>query len=341
MISKCIICGEEFIPKNQLAQICYKEHYKKCKYCGEKFLIKKMRYLDRDFCFKKECVDKSRTENRKRYNLENLGVEHHMQLKENIDKMLDTNKKNHDGKLAWNTEKQKQTMIKKYGVDNPGKSKESRNKGKKTCLERYGSETYNNSKKSLKMFRRRYKLQSASQLQFTDEQKEIILNKNNFEKYIDDRYKDYIFLTKIYKELNINHTVFFRYLDKYDLRKKYKFRHNISYPEIEIREFIIEKFPDIKIISNFRKYIKVYGEIDIYLPELNFGIEFNGIRWHDKEKYLVDLQNNHITCRELIKSKNFKENLNVDILHIWGDDFKHNKEKILNNLVDEINKHLL
>lgn len=56
MISKCIICGEEFTPKNQLAQICYKEHYKKCKYCGEKFLIKKIRYLDRDFCLRKNVL---------------------------------------------------------------------------------------------------------------------------------------------------------------------------------------------------------------------------------------------------------------------------------------------
>lgn len=341
MVSKCIICGEEFVPKNQLAQICYKEHYRTCKYCKEKFLIKKIRYLDRDFCFNKECVDKSRNENRKKYNLENLGVEHHMQLKENVNKMLNTNKENHNGQLAWNTNKQKQTMIEKYGVDNPGKSKQSRDKGRKTCLEKYGSETYNNPEKSLETFRKRYKLQSAAQLQFTDRQKEIILNKEKFEKYIDDRYEDYIFPTKIYHDLGITHSVFFRYLDKYDLRKKYKFRHNISYPEIELREFIYENYPNLELKTNYRKYIKLYGELDLYLPKLNFGIEFNGLRWHDKNKYLKDLQNNTITCRELIKSKNFKDNLNIDILHIWGDEFKYNREKVLRDLVEEINKHLL
>lgn len=312
MISKCIICGEEFTPKNQLAQICYKEHYRKCKYCGENFLIKKMRYLDRDFCFNKECADKSRTENRKRYNLENLGVEHHMQLKENTDKMLNTNKKNHNGQLAWNTKKQKQTMLKKYGVDNPGKSKESREKGKRTCLERYGSETYNNPKKNLETFKitssKKYgvELTSATQIRFTNKQKEIILVKENFEKFINDRYVKWRCARKIYKELDVTHSVFFHYLDKYNLRKKYKFRTNISYPEIVLREFLEEKFPKLELKPNYRKWIKQYGEIDLYFPEINLGIEFNGLRWHDKEKYLKDLKNNTYLSREKIKEKKLK-----------------------------------
>lgn len=39
-----------------------------------------------------------------------------------------------------NKEKAKQTMIAKYGVDNPMKNKEIQDKSKQTCLERYGSE---------------------------------------------------------------------------------------------------------------------------------------------------------------------------------------------------------
>lgn len=360
MIKKCIVCGREFQPKNQLAVICYNDHYNKCRFCGEKFLIKKLRYIDRDFCFNKECVDKSRTKNNRKTCLEKYGIEHYMKLDEYKQKVLKSNRNNNGGILAWNSDKQKQTMIEKYGVDNPGKSKQSRDKGKTTCLKRYGDENYNNIEKAKETFKRnhpnhikikskelgkpkislkKYNLTSVSQLKLTEYQRNILFNKENFKEYIDNRYEDWQCASKIFKELGIGHTTFFRYLDKYNLRKEYKFRSNISYPEIELREFLYNKFPDLEVKPNYRKYIKKYGEIDIYLPEINIGIEFNGLRWHNKDKYINDIKNNTYFSRERLKEKNFKENLNIEIIQIWGDDFynKSQKEKIMKGLEHLIN----
>lgn len=352
----CIICGEKFYPKNQLAQICYKDHYRICKYCGNKFLIKKIRYINRDYCFNKGCSDKARIEKSKESCMSKYGVDHHMKVKENVDKSLNTNRLNHNGVLAWNTDKQKQTMIKKYNVDNPGKSKESREKAKLTCLERYGSKTYNNSKKNLETFRKNHlitikikkgnkiikrSLSSGANLQLTEFQRNILLNKENFKEFIDERYEKWHCASKIYKELKIEHSTFFRYLDKYDLRKEYKFRSNISWPEIELREFFEDKFPKLKIYPNYRKWVKQYGEIDIYIPSLKLGIEFNGLRWHDKEKYLKDLSNNTCYSREKLKEENFRKFLGIEIYQIWGDEFatKIQKENKLNELESLINEH--
>ena len=51
--------------------------------------------------------------------------------------------------------------------------------------------------------------------------------------------------------------------------------------EEEIVQFIKEK-TNFTVISNDRNIIKPL-ELDIYIPEIKLGIEFNGIRWHTEE----------------------------------------------------------
>lgn len=60
-------------------------------------------------------------------------------------------------------------------------------------------------------------------------------------------------------------------------------------------------------------------EIDIYIPELKIGFEFNGIYWHSKEqkdKYY------HLNKLKLANSKGIK------LYFIWEDEWKNNKEEI-------------
>jgi hypothetical protein len=91
----------------------------------------------------------------------------------------------------------------------------------------------------------------------------------------------------------------------------------ISKPEIELQEFI--KSLGYGIIVNNRK-ILVGKELDIFIPELNKAIEFNGDYWHYSEKYFIP--GKHAEKSNLCRQKNIK------LLHIREDLWVKNKEKM-------------
>ena len=70
-----------------------------------------------------------------------------------------------------------------------------------------------------------------------------------------------------------------------------------------------------EIISGYRDAL----EIDIYLPDLKIGIEFNGLYWHS-EKFKES--NYHINKLNYFKEKD------IDIKFIWEDDFDKNLDII-------------
>ncbi len=109
---------------------------------------------------------------------------------------------------------------------------------------------------------------------------------------------------------------------------------NYSLAEKEIGQFL-EKM-DVKIEYNTRKYLDG-KEIDIYLPEYNFGIEYNGLYWHSEaagknKKY-------HQLKTELAKKNN------IELFQIWEDDWVEKKDIILRHIAYKIGKlkniHLL
>jgi hypothetical protein len=69
------------------------------------------------------------------------------------------------------------------------------------------------------------------------------------------------------------------------------------------------------IITSYRNRL----EIDIYLPDLKLGFEFNGLYWHSDSK---KNKNYHLE-----KTKYFSE-MGIRIIHIWEDDWIFNKEII-------------
>ena len=103
-----------------------------------------------------------------------------------------------------------------------------------------------------------------------------------------------------------------------------------SKPEFEIIEFI-KSLVNTKIIHGDRTILKP-KEIDIYLPEYNFAIEFNGIYWHsDKNKQKALKMGN----RSLWKYNECKRQ-NIDLLHIWEDKYNEDKEYYLGIIRDKI-----
>ena len=94
----------------------------------------------------------------------------------------------------------------------------------------------------------------------------------------------------------------------------------ISKPEIEVQEFI--KSLNYTIKTNIRNIIKPY-ELDIYIPELNKAIEFNGEYWHYNNKNLKRKPKGyHIMKSNLCDQKGIK------LLHLREDLWKKDKEKM-------------
>ena len=58
---------------------------------------------------------------------------------------------------------------------------------------------------------------------------------------------------------------------------------NISKEEKKIYDYICGLVGDENVIHNTRKLLKS-GEIDIYIPNENIGIEFDGLYWHTESQ---------------------------------------------------------
>ena len=104
-----------------------------------------------------------------------------------------------------------------------------------------------------------------------------------------------------------------------ELNNNQKF-HKLSKPEKEITEFIksfnLEIKSDRKILNGL--------EIDIYIPSLKIGFEFNGCLWHS-EKYGKD-KNYHLN-----KTLKCSEQ-GIQLYHIFEDEYHYNKKALFNKI---------
>ena len=96
-----------------------------------------------------------------------------------------------------------------------------------------------------------------------------------------------------------------------------------SKPENEIVDFIKSVYP-YEIIQREHKIIAPQ-EIDIFLPGINVGIEFNGLRWHS-ELFNKD-KNYHIKKTDKCKKKG------ISLLQIFEDEWVYKKEIVKHKLI--------
>ncbi len=329
-----------------------------CDYCGEKCsrtiadynrIINKKSNIDKKYACSKKCVllklketwDSKPKQNhpnygkvidpenlkkilikRKKTNLEKYGVEHVLQ--------------NSDVK-----ERFKNTNLEKYGVDNYSKTDIFIENLKKFNLEKYGVEhvQQNDSikEKTKKTNLEKYGVVSTLQIGKAIDNRLEIFKSNDFRKDFkissDTNYIRYINNSiSLFKCDCESHHDFEISCDNYYGRKKlnlplcticYPIGDNISIKELQLFEFI-ESVYNKEIISGYRDGL----EIDIYLPDLKIGFEFNGLYYHSnifKEKTY------HIN-----KTNYFKER-GIRIVHIWEDDWTFKQEIIKSIIFNLIN----
>ncbi len=297
------------------------------------------RYGVRNLLQSKEIKEKIKQTNLKRY-----GVEYPSKSKIIKEKTKQTNLKRYgvDNAMKNNfiREKLKKTLLKKYGVEYPIQNKGIKKKIKQTNLERYGVE---------------FPLQNKN---IINKIKQTNLNKYGVDSYSKsneskkERYTKTINLFSIKLNLQINNILYEginnkfliknyckKHLDGFEIsyrnllnRTNYEIKNicticnpiskQSSIKEKEIVDFIKNKLNITNLIENDR--IVLNGkELDIYLPDHNLAIEFNGLYYHsDKFKE----NNYHLNKTNLCELKG------IQLLHIFEDEWVY-KSDIIKSII--------
>ena len=265
---------------------------------------------------------------RKQTCLEKYGVDNPSKNIKVIDKIRDS-KSGIDEKAAY--VKRKQTKLQKYGdekynnidkaqrtkTEKYGSSKyNNREKAKETCLSKFGEDNFSKTQ----TFKEARKEQFILENSYSDIFKNIFYDEEAAKEFLGDKKYSYFDLVKLF---NAPYYVIQMWATKHNLRDRLDLSSNpASHYEDEIVEYL-NSIGISNIIKNDRK-ILACNEIDIYLPDLQIGIEFNGNYWHSDlwkdKKY-------HFNKSKLAQDKGIR------LIHIyqyeWDDERTRSKIKSL------------
>lgn len=194
----------------------------------------------------------------KRTCLKNLGVDSPRKNKDVVAKANASYKRNCLAKTGYDNywkvpavrEKIRQTNLRERGVENVFSADDVKRKLKKTNLQNCGKE-------------------NVSQAHLTDEQLRLLNDKAFIEnEYLVNKKPFHV----ISREIGVSDTVVSHYAKKLGIEVLVRYR---SYGEEEIARFIGE----FNMLCN-KKGVIPARELDLYLPEKSFAIEYNGDFWH-------------------------------------------------------------
>lgn len=252
-----------------------------------------------------------------------------------------------------------QTNLERYGYKDARSSKEVQAKIKKSKLEKYGDENYNNREQAKKtcleiygttvpncygsdMYcKNMYEKYGENWKSYIGQQANKGLHEHisQFEK--DNDCTLYINVLKQYGQgwLSIKdeiQSIYYKnnhYILNSEIHKIIKYNEDsltqCSRKELEIVDRIRQIY-NKEIIQHNRTIIKPY-ELDIYLPDLQLAIEYNGTYWHSieagqSEEYHL---NKSLLCREQ----------NIRLVHIYEFENFEEQIKLLINLINGKDKY--
>lgn len=213
------------------------------------------------------------------------------------------------------------TLKEKYGVSNPGQLSDHREKCKNTLIKNYGTDNY---------------FLSAVFKQHSEEKRKL-----KYETYCPNTIQIIEIYEPINKELydNPNKIISFKCLQCNNIEnvpsETFKWRiqntntscvkcsgiSKGSIQEQEIKKFIEDELK-LQITPN-AKILPENKEIDILIPNLKLGIEYNGLFWHNDLRLS---KNYHKQKQEESKI------LNIKLIHIFEDEWVHSKEIVKSRL---------
>jgi hypothetical protein len=217
-------------------------------------------------------------------------------------------------------EKRKASFLQNLGVQNPFMLEEVREKSRKTSLERWGVE-YPTQSQEVKDATRitnlaKYGAINNSASDIFRKENYNISRDHRYVKYLGDGFSLFLCPEGHFFELSS---------DIYSHRDKEYLCHvcdpkGISHQEIQLLDFVRGIYSG-QILQSFRDGL----EIDIYLPDLNLGFEFNGLYWHSE---LFKQKNYHLDKINYFQKKGTR------IINIWEDDWNLRQEIVKSQIMN-------
>lgn len=244
-------------------------------------------------------------------------------------------------------EKQRETLLREKGVENPFQLTSSKENARKTCLEKYGKEYFvqteeyreKNSKTRLLKYgedpyrrekyketcKKRFGVENVAYKHFTEEQMKFENDREYTKRFIEEN--DIQSALEFSEKSGIKQYASLTLLHRHGLMELFKRR--VSQEERELQEFLNEL--GIEYTEHYR--MDNNQEIDILIPSMNIGIEYNGDIWHCEVFRDKDYHYN--------KSKYALEHHGIFIYHIFGYEWKNGKDIIKNDLKNLLGKSLI
>lgn len=242
----------------------------------------------------------------------------------------------------------KQKSLEKYGVENVAQSKEVKHKMQKTCLEKYGVLYSAQSENVINAIKNKAKNR-------TDNERELIRNnikaasRKRFLPILVERFKKYNLEFVNLNEYDGYNNWYRKSPDGYllrctkcntEFRKIIHTGHDLnrwcpvcnkslrSAPENEIATWLGTYF---NIERNKRNIINPQ-ELDIFIPESNIALEFNGLYYHSKKESTYHLR----------KTENCAK-LGIKLIHVFEDEWYYKEKQTKSIIKDIINfgKHII
>ena len=214
-------------------------------------------------------------------------------------------------------QKIKETNIVKYGCENPRKSDKVLEKIKETNLERYGTE-YGFQSDIVKQKIKETKFINATS-------KNIFANFNLLIQYgspndIRTYFRMHFEGKTIYEVaevVNLSHSRIGEIVKKYNLQEILNIRAGYSQKETILYNLIRKLVRNKRILRN----VKILNsfEVDIYIPSIKIGIEFNGNYWHSTDIKAIDYHQ---------KKSLLAEQKGIMLIHVYEYELDNNIEQL-------------
>ena len=311
-----------------------------CDFCKSEKRIKMKDYNKQtnfgklDFCCSKKCsILKTKKSNLEKYGYENVFQNEDIKKKSKLKKL-----ELYGNESFNNNQKASETNIKKYGfktvlmdpeirddiknsyfvkhgVYYPSQNPDILEKIKQSNIKKYGVDNYSKTKEFSETIKSNFfkkmenKLSSHGLLKKSESGKYYLKCKSCGEDFE-------ILYTLMYKRLSNSDNICIKCNPKSKVFSNY---------EKSILSFLKDN-SNFEIIENQRKILDG-KEIDIYLPEINLALEFNGLYWHSElykeRKYHLDKT---LSCIER----------GIDLMHIWEDDWIYKQDIVKSMILNKL-----
>jgi len=230
------------------------------------------------------------------------GVDHHMKLESQKEKLFLTNMKKYNGKVPMQNEeiraKAKETNSKKTQKDKQLQLE----KTKQTLTEKYG-------------------VYAPSRIGISQDVLDILDSKEKLIELISGKTRKEVLAT-----INVAPHTLYLYSKKYDIQDLY-IRDMSSVPETEINEFIKSLGYETEIGN---RTILNGKEIDIFIPDLRIAVEYGGLYYHSEragrgKTYHYDKYKNCLAQ-------------GITLITIFGDEWDLSQYKVKHRLTHILNK---